>query len=460
MRSYRKNFFRIFAIFFVMAVPFITVYSLGFDLDLADRQLGNTTSINIETLPRGANISNNGKKIQETPRELRAKDDQTIPLDIALPGYKTEKFLIWAPPKQNTSVRITRLTLLPEKGDKVANFDNVQQTNFISADEILVKRNEKFYIQQFSFTGLQGSEIPVKNIGNVTSVSTNSWDELGDNAYFDADNNVILNKAKDIWSIINLNIFAQKFTAIAKTTDSTFLGLDDQNILWQFNTDLESIVFLDSNVQNLTSTLIPNNIWLEKDNNLIRLNRDVQDAANFILTDKVYSKFPVETYFFESSLPKSKQFTISSIYQGLLVQKQTNLYYIPDYKPEDWVKLASNAQNYLTTGNSLFWIDDNKTLQSYNLYLKEWEKISTLSFEDKPESLIIKYYSSWNRILIYSSNKVQVIWFDKEIYNKNILGYYPVEWINNANCSTNIVDRYQYCLNNNNLETYKNLSFW
>ncbi len=460
MPNYRHNFSRIFAIFFVIAVPFIVIYSLGFDLNLANRKLNNTISINIETLPRGADIINQGKKILETPQELKAKDNQTIPIEIKLDGYQPENFLVWASPDQNTSARITKLSLLPQKNDEIAKFENVKNLTFLSDSYLLAQRDNKFFVQQYAFTGAQGNLEEVKLTGIVTEITSNNWVNLGQNAFWNPKDNLVLNKNESTWTLTNLAIFPNSFSSLVVLEQSTFLALDTNNLLWQLNLEVESFIYLEDNIQNLTSTQTPNNVWLRKDNNLIRLNRGIQDVNNFILTDKIYSVFPEEISLIPKTVPAWKRMTLESLNQGLLVQIEQNLYYIPDYEPNEWIKLANNAQVYETSGNSLFWIDDQKIVHTYNLYLKEWNTIATLKLDENLENVKLSYYSSWNRIFVHTPNKVIAIWFDKEIYNKNILGYYTVEWINEANCYNRIVDRYQFCTKDSKLITYKNLSLW
>jgi hypothetical protein len=459
MPSYRQNIFRIFAIFFFITLPFLVVYSLGFDLNLADRQLSNTISINIETLPRGAEISNSGKKILETPRELRAKDNQLIPLDISLPNFKNEKFIIWAPPKENTSARITRLALLPEKNDEIKSFDENLKVAFLSDYQLLLKDNDSFFIQQYTFTGLQGSPEKLDVFGKIDEIPKNNWVELSGTAFWNPDKNLLVRK-KNNWSIYNLNIFTVKFTSVVSIDENNFLGLDDEGALWQIDLNNRSFTFLDSNIQNLSFTQTPENIWIRKNKKLYRLNKALQEASNFNLLDKVYTEFPANTTFLNSDLPAWKTMNIGSLYQGLLIQIHKEIYYIPDNKPNEWEKLATNVNNFSTSGNSVFWIDNTNTLFSYNMFLKEWETISVLDIQDKPENINIVYYSPWNRIFVYTSNKVYAIWFDKEIFNKNITKYFPVTWISDSSCFTNVVDKYQFCLNDNKLVNYKNLSLW
>jgi len=460
MPSYRQNIFRIFAIFFFIAVPFVVVYSLGFDLNLADRQLSNTISINIETLPRGADISNSGKKILETPRELRAKDNQLIPLDISLPNFKSEKFIIWAPPKENTSARITRLALLPEKHDEIKSFDENLNVVFLSDFQLLLKDKDNYFIQQYTFTGLQGAPVQLDVFGKVDDeIPNKNWIKLSENSFWNPDKNLLVAKNNN-WSIYNLNIFTVKFTSVVSIDNNYFLGLDDQGALWQIDLNNQTYTFLDSNIQNLSFTQTPDNIWIRKNKKLHRLNRTLQESNNFNLSDKVYTEFPDNTTFLSSDLPAWKTMNIGSLYQGLLIQLYNELYYIPDNKPNDWEKIATNVNNFTTAGNSVFWIDSSNTLFSYNLFLKQWETISVLDIKDKPEDINIVYYAPWNRVLIYTPNKVYSVWFDKEIFNKNITKYFPVTWISDASCFTNVLDKYQFCLKDNKLVNFKNLSLW
>jgi len=111
--------------------------------------------------------------------------------------------------------------------------------------------------------------------------------------------------------------------------------------------------------------------------------------------------------------------------------------------------------------NSLFWIDEDKKLFSYNLFLKNlvaFDKIDQLENENNGQ-LKIFYYFQWRRILIYSPTKVVSVWFDKDVINTSIIDYFPVLWIDNKKCLSKVFDRYQFCASGE-LESYRNTSIW
>jgi hypothetical protein len=62
----RKRFFWFFSLLFVVATPIVTLYSLGYKLDLKTKKFLRTGTIFIKTLPDGAQISMDDSKLNKT----------------------------------------------------------------------------------------------------------------------------------------------------------------------------------------------------------------------------------------------------------------------------------------------------------------------------------------------------------------------------------------------------------
>ena len=71
--------------------------------------------------------------------------------------------------------------------------------------------------------------------------------------------------------------------------------------------------------------------------------------------------------------------------------------------------ISNEAQIAGTSSNSLFWLNKDLTLNSYNLLNKNWKSFGNLQSQFKNtenlENFEIFYYPIWNRIIIYGENE-------------------------------------------------------
>ena len=81
----RKIFFWLFFISFVVLVPILVFYSLGYKFDKQSKKLLRTGTISIKSLPGGANIFLDGKKLNDTTPSILS---ELPPKDYVIKLYK------------------------------------------------------------------------------------------------------------------------------------------------------------------------------------------------------------------------------------------------------------------------------------------------------------------------------------------------------------------------------------
>jgi hypothetical protein len=462
--SIRRTFFLIFAIFFIATTPFLVIFSLGYyNFDINTREFENSLTINIDSRPRDIEVFSGDKKIKEGVGELRANSNQIIPLTIKSEGFLDENFSLWAKAEQNTTARINSLWMLPNEKDSTFGSDYIPiyllSENLILLQERIGSMN--YFIQNYSFNGYRGNPVKVENIDNLMISSQSEWEEINQNIYWDKKSAQVIIRKNGQWQLKSSLKINKQFRSLAWLNNETVLGLDTQSKLWIWNIGTETLRYFDQDFDGLAYTTIPQNIWLWKRDTVYRFTPS-QFGENTNLEEGVFAisnDFRSETEK-NNNLTKSF-FSVKNLYQGLVFFVDSKLIYIPDFDSSQTTFIANNIQTYTTLDNTLFWIDSNKLLFSYNLYLKNLVSIDRIpELENQnPDLVKIFYYFQWRRIFIYTPTKVIAVWFDKDVINTSIIDYYPVLWIDNKKCLSKVFDRYQFCLTTE-LEGYKNTVIW
>jgi hypothetical protein len=462
-RKYRILFFSIFALFFVITTPFLVLYSLGYDLDLSQGELSNSTTITIDSRPRTANIYSQDKLLLRNSGELRANENQLVPLTVKQDGFLDENFLIWSGDTQNTTARIGNLWLLPKEPEVIDEATSVKFVSLLSKDLLVVQSGTDYYVQLYSFGGLQGNRERITSFNSIQNsqlvISDKSeWKSIHPNAYWDEGNEQLLVRRNDQWLLHDTRFFLANPTSLAYLNNSEMLLLDDKKNLWLWNYLTNNFRFLESGFEGLSYTNIPNYVWLWNYDKIYRISPN-QISEQIQFEDFVFSSNEILVKYGEE---QTAFFEVRNVYQGIFVQVADKLIYIPDYNKNDWYVVASEVRVADAFDNSIIWIDKLQQLWIFNLQLQSIENIATVpelaNYED--DSIKLFYYFLWRRVVIYTPETVQVFWYDKDILNKSVVSYSQNNWIADKECYSELVDRYQFCLDDGRLIAYKNTSIW
>ncbi len=463
---YRKYLFSIFALFFVITTPFLIIYSLGYNLDFEDNGLQNTLSINIETYPRGVQIVNNKFNIGASPLELKASDGEAVSLKLEKKDYLDENFTLWSEANTNTAAKITNLGMLPIKSDTIFEpTDEIETYNIISPNLLLFKaKDQKFYIQHYNLGGLQGKRDEIKtNIQAELNFENLKWEQLNDSLYWNIQENLLVYKIENEWAMVDLKNYTFNIKSLAPTVDYQIFILTTNGELWSLNLRTNQLDFLDSGFNGLYKAQDPDNTWLWRQDKIYRFSKDYVEPESFSFENELFSQnTQLEVKGLEINDPNYYTFSVSNVFQGLLFKVGSFLYYVPDFNKNVWYSVANDAISIGVNSNTVFWFDHNKTLFSYNFFLKEQENFGILDGVDGDlEKAKIYYFYPWRRIFIYSdTNDVVSVWFDKDNLNRNIVKYSRNTWVDDQRCLPKVVDRIQYCISGKKLLVYKNTSLW
>lgn len=459
-RKYRVIFLAIFAVFFVITTPFLVLYSLGYDLNFEQGELSNSISIVVDSRPRTSDVLTRDQVVLRNNGELRANDQQLIPIGIQQENFHAENFLIWSGDGENTTARLSPVWLLPTEYAQIEDDNSVQFISLLSKDEAIIKIDNEYFVQLYSFSGLQSAPEPIINSA-PTLISINDgiqWDSITENVYWSKNSELFLIRSGNRWNLFDSRTFISKPEYVAFVNSSELLLLDSNQTLWVWNHELNTFRFIESGFDAMSYTQIPNNIWLYRYDTIYRINTNqISDQIQFEDTIFTTSNALVD---FDNK--PNIFFEVENVYQGIYIHIENLLLYIPDYNQNDVIIISDNARKVFGEDDSIIWLDELEQVWVYNLDLKQLQNVTTIPELDnfEREDIDIFYYSLWKRILVYTPNTVDGVWYNKDLLNNSIVGYTPIKWVENHQCHEEMIDRYQFCIDNQKLVAYRNTSFW
>jgi hypothetical protein len=232
--------------------------------------------------------------------------------------------------------------------------------------------------------------------------------------------------------------------------------LSDTNQLWYYALDSDKLQFVESGITDIGATKSPDFIWILKGNNVYRYNNANFTTITFQPTE-IYHSFS-KSVAGENTL---NFFEVKNVFQGIAIKYGPQIIYIPDFDNKQNVAISDSGKAVFTSGSSVFWIDEKGVLYEYNLELKTEAVITTLEVtsETKYDRILFYYYGTWKRVFVYAENKVYTFWFDRDISNSSIIKYYPYI-LSTGKCLPLVVEKNQFCIENNDLVSYKNTKIW
>ncbi|MDD5216642.1 MAG: PEGA domain-containing protein [Candidatus Omnitrophica bacterium] len=164
--AYRKFFFRMFVLIFILLTPIVLFYSLGYKFDLKSKKFLKTGAIDITSHPKDANVYLNGRKIENTtPCVIR----------LLMPGKYTltldkDLFYVYEMPIDVRSSAVTGIdvTLVPKMRniEKLKSGMNVQKFFVI----------ERLFGRKIILFTDHGIYVLGENFGDLKKIATLSMD--------------------------------------------------------------------------------------------------------------------------------------------------------------------------------------------------------------------------------------------------------------------------------------------
>ena len=248
------------------------------------------------------------------------------------------------------------------------------------------------------------------------------------------------------WLSIDLDKINLKAQSVARVNSSNVVILDTDNNLWVYNFDIGQTKFIDTGFVKMKMLSMPSTIWLWKNDTIYRL-----EPADVLSESIAWSRYEyLKNYLIEEQ--KGQVLDVQNLYQGIVFQVGRYLLYVPDYKKNYWQVISSNAHSLTTANESIFWLDTDKNLWTHNFNNNLVRNLAqNVELTEK-----IVYFDGWKRIMLYYKDQVDSLWYNKDVTNNTIKSFSRQSWITNQNCYPKVIDRVQYCLQNQDLRIYKN----
>ena len=467
LNQYRKNFFTIFATFFVISLPFLLIFSLGYNFDFESNQLESSLTAYIQTVPRRAEIKNQ-ETIYRTPVEIKINNQDFTKIDLELEGYNTEQFVFSATDK-NTALRMRNIWMLPtDSSDEFELPQGFEFINFLSKDYLLISKDQDLFIQNFNFGGLQSDPVDL-NIDFNESLKDIKFEIISSDYFWDPIQNILIyNDTQLGWQVFDFKVLPFQTTSASFLSSSQIVLLDSEKNLWVLNLKNKVFTFLDSNIDGMSFTGNPDMLWFLKQDSVYRLERRDKEEEINLQNLNILSNLYTKNLRIRSSSENIKEinyknFIVRNVFLGISFQIQNDLFYVEDSNKNSLKQIIDNAVIVGSASNTLFWLDTELNFRSYNLLSDTFFNFSNLTGDLKENQDVsdfkIYYYSNWNRIMVYGDKKVYSVWFDIFNLNSSIIKYYPVKWIQNKECFNEVIRNYQFCSDGEKLFFYKNDSF-
>jgi hypothetical protein len=447
--SIRQIYFRFFLVFFLIITPFLVFFTLGYDINFSNNTVSNTLAIQIETIPRNASIIYENAIIGNTPEELVAPNRVPATIKIQSEGYLSETFGLYNENNTNEVVSIKNLTMLPSSPQKIASFSGGKPLFLLRDNLAFVDSAQGYSIQPYTFSGLQGTNIPVENLDTIRL--TQKKPQLLQTSYWFEDTSALLVRNGRVWKLVSLSKLPVQIKYIVQSSPDVYQIVDTDERLWSLKLNQLKLDFVESGVVGIDAALLSNDFWIQLRSGAVyryTLETDVARQNNKVLDnfDALQEK---------DSSGVSAAFHVENAFQGLVVQRGKYMWYVPDFNPTQSRVLADNVQYMFVVGQQVLWFDNSDILTAYNIQLDTTQRIGTVTNSDLLYDVNVYYYDAWKRLFIYNGNELITFWFDKDNANTSLKRYYP-NIIQTSDCQEEVVEKHQFCLKENDIVAYKN----
>lgn len=491
-------------IFFLIVSPVLAIYALGYDFDVKKNNLNSTVTLSVETAPENAKISAFGTfgRIENYGNsDFRVATKDQFKVELSKSGFLSEDFLIKGKDDDNSLARLKKIHFLPTDNQKLSmHGSNWADESFVSKDYILysqsVNEQKSWFLQQYSYSGFLGAAKPITAQEVENKIDTDS--NLPINLDINPNLTIKTIDTNSFWEEVDFDTFWQKNTQSLlfkdkigswKIWQSQFLNLGDFDLIWlgqntvllhdRLNTKIvytynileEKLTYITDNIKAVS--LNNNQIWFWFEDKIFRLNKEeIFDLANVDWSSKIGYDFKdfegFEGFERVNIYSNNVNFKVKNVYQGVMIFINGQIFYQPDSQPQKWSLIATNVKNWTSTWHSIFWVDTENRLITYNLELGYQRMIAVLDLDlSKVEIANLDYYAPWHRVFIYTINpkdtsyKTQVdsIWYNPDFVNKEIRTFSKNTWLKEDVCRSFVESGYIFCLNRDKyLISFRNLN--
>ncbi len=448
--------------------PLIILISLGYNFNSG--KLKNSLQVKVETYPISAKVFlNNRITSANTPTDIAITQSGQSKINIVKEGYLDETFWVNSRAGQNLNTNLTQLKLLQSSGRVISTTNSDQESVTIVDNNLVWVENksddQKLYIQKFNANQLNSQPIQIQAINQLPIIQKANlkFEVVGEEAFFDSGNQIIIFLSKDTWKAISLdsslsaetlaiNQIIKKADQVVSLLQDMILIRDTKNNLWELNlTESKNykIKLLDQGISNIYYNVKSKNSWFLTQDKLYRINGTSFSNQNNVL----YLQTPKLLF---TGSDKLEYLTVSNFIQGVIIQVNNQLYYHNDSSKNNLSVISSdfkNVINHTIFEDTLFWIsqlpESQVSLQSWNFNTNYQSRLGKFKPKNKEKmtynDIFLDYSSKWSRLIIFENDVVSSLWYNKSSINHNIIDYSLVPWVNDQ-CYPKVVEQNVFCL--------------
>ncbi len=453
-KAVRNTYLRIFTIFFIIVVPFLSLFTLGYNVNLEKQEVANSLLLRTETLPRGAKLTINDANKASTPTEQSINNNTPYSVSITQNGYREERFDIFSNQSSNTTATLATIPLIPQNPSILSSLPpEIIPITLINEATILLQYQNTLYTQRFVFNGLIGDKTKVLNDDNVIISNPQQMRRIGKGYWFEKDN-VYLYSKNDIWNIKSFNKLPFNIQKIITIKEDELLVLDINKSLWKLDVNTFTYQSLSTNISGLSQSKNNNILWILQGKDIYRSSLG-QITSNELRADK----FGTLNKLYESK-SLANDFSIFEVDQGVIIKEGIKVSYLADIdnSTKTPLVLGEDIEKVFAFNNLVVLVDVKGNIMIYNLSFALERYIGVVPQEDI-DYLNVYYDYHWKRLMIYSSFTLMTVWYDKDIENLPVTKYYP-NTIENAHCLPAVVEKHQFCLRDSQLISFTNRKIW
>ncbi len=447
----RQTFFRFYAIFFILITPFIVIYSLGYNFDWQNQTLSKNLFLKIQTLPRGADVEIQNAKKYTTPTEIRLSTDSPKKISISKDGYLDENFTVWSDLDKNTNTYLDKIILLPTNASSIQEFaSSVDFLTFLPESRALFYSDNNVFMHSYSTNSVSAPISVTTDLNPEDITNEDKWVFEGQDFFWNEDKKFALYKDSVSlrWNLEDLSNTILGIDDIARVSNNTFLALDQDNNLYTYRPQDERVSFLDSGFLGIYANHQSESVWLAKEDNIIRLNKNRVNYDNILDSD--------ENFIYSTTgglVGEDSTFEVADIYRGVVVRLGSSLYFLEDTEPNISNLLTNEAVDFTTSNNTVFWMHQEGYVQMYNFEFDVQKNLA--NFDGVSDKARLYYSGDLGRLVVYDQN-VNTIWVNPANKSDNIKEHSKNTWLSNPQCQKFTEGKNQVCFEGGSIVKYQN----
>ncbi|MGL4759536.1 MAG: hypothetical protein ACRCXZ_09455 [Patescibacteria group bacterium] len=451
---YRKIIPKLFTLTAIILLPMLIFLASGNTLTNG-KEVTPTTTLKVNTIPSLSTIKIGGKQVNSIAADIKIIENTDTSISVEKDGFMSENWNLYTK-TENSLIDLDPLYLLPNK----PNIYNSQYSifNIVDTNLVLAEKDSAIYAIQFDFGGLKE---PKKIDTKKELVDTKSIKIDSKTIYFPSSQSVLLIEDNS-FKILNINQILAKPKFVSKINNNLLLIINENNQLYSYNINTKELTFQFFPAYSIQSYEDNNSIFILTNLGILKFDRGSAISPDNFLSSKAMFKLPLEAI--NNNLYKSQQkndFGLKIINNGTLLKYNSNLY-LNQEGVKEWKLIKENIKDFINNDSRIIFLAEDHKLFVLNVYEQQLYLIGQLN-KDINESTKLRYIPQWRRIFYYSENKIQSIFYDKDFLPNNpasptILSQ-PLTWLENQNCFQNVLENSQFCIHENKLKQYKNVSF-